>query len=249
MTRGKFISLLILLASLECLAVQLSIPDTTVAAGDTFLIPVRTEDVTGLNVVAYELTIGFQEGILLSIDATSENTITSIWGNPVVNTNFVDQIQVISAGITPLQGQGNLVYLELQAIGSPESVTQLEFRYAIFNEGTPPVEYHVPACSVWIAGSAVPIQNEPPPSKFDLHIFPNQTNASINLRYSSTRQENTQIMLYNIAGRLVMHRKIPTAITQPGYTSIELSQLPSGYYLLALITSEHQSIKPVIIIR
>ena len=147
MTSKKIIALLILLLSLECSAVQLSLPDTTVAAGDTFLIPVRTEDVTGLNVFAYELNIGFQEGVLLPIGATSANTITSIWGAPVVNTNYDDQIQVASAGITPLQGQVTLVFLKLHAIGAPASVTPMEFLYAILNEGSPPVEYDVPACS------------------------------------------------------------------------------------------------------
>ncbi len=249
MKSGNFISLLILLVSLECLAVRLSIPDTTAAAGDTFLIPVRTEDVTGLNVYAYELTIGFQEGVLLSIGATSENTITSIWGTPVVNTNYDDQIQVISAGITPLEGQGNLVYLELHAIGSPGSVTPLEFRYAIFNEGTPPVEYDVPACSVWVTGSAVPAQDDSQIPVFDLQIFPNPTNASINLRYSPTRLENTQIVLYDITGRIVLHRIISLSIHRTDYTSIDLSQIPSGYYLLSLCTPEFQTTKPVIIIR
>lgn len=249
MTTERFILILILLISLECPAVQLSLPDTTVAAGDTFLIPIRTEDVTGLGVFAYELTVGFQEGVILATGATSANTITSTWGAPFVNTNHNDQIQVVSAGITPLEGEGNLVFLELFAIGTPGSVTPLEFLHAMFNEGNPLIEYNVPACSIWVTSSAVSGQNHQRVSNTDLQIYPNPTNARINLRYQTFPLDISQIELYDITGRVVLKMKSPVSTTLSGIISIDLSHIPSGYYLLSLSTSVKQTSKPIIIIR
>jgi hypothetical protein len=230
-------------------AVELSIPDTTVVEGDTFLIPVRTGDVTGLGVVAYELTVGFQAGILEPIDATSENTISAGWGSPVVNTGFVDRISVTSAGITPLVGEGDLVRLELHVMGSSGSVTSLEFLHAMYNEGNPPVEYDVPACSVWIAENSATYQRGYMPDALDFQIFPNPTNSGLTLSVTGLLPVGGRLEFYNILGRLIHGIDIGAWGGAKHRITIDVASLPSGYYL-AMFTTRSQSIaKPLVVLK
>ncbi|KPL07751.1 hypothetical protein AMJ86_03030 [bacterium SM23_57] len=230
-------------------AVQLSLPDSTVAAGDTFYLPVITGDVSGLGVLAYEITVGFQPGILTPVWASSENTISSGWGAPVVNTNLTDRIIVVATGTTPLEGEGSLVRLQLGASGSPGSVTALDFLHAIYNEGTPPVEYDSPACSVWIEGNPVLHLHDTLTPIQEIQIYPNPANSGITLLSSHPLRAFDRFDVFNISGRRVYTAGSESMQSGQAQVTVDTSELPSGYYFVSMWMRKRNVVRPVVILK
>ena len=230
-------------------AVQLTLPDSTVAAGDTFYLPVITAEVTGLGVLAYEITVGFQSGILTPVGASSEHTISSGWGAPVVNTNLTDRIIIVSTGTTPLEGEGNLVRLQLGASGSPGTVTALDFLHAIYNEGIPPVEYESPACSVWIEGNPVMHLHGTLMPIHDIQLYPNPANSGITLLSSHPLEAFDRFDIFDISGRRVYTAGLETMHSDRDRFTVDTSGLPSGYYFVSMWMRERNVVRPVVILK
>ncbi len=119
-------------------SVDIIIPNTEGAAGDTVLILVNVGDVTSLGVVAFEMTVQYDSRILTAINATTSGTIAASW-SIVSNTTVPGQISVSMAGMDALSGSGVLVNIEfLVNAGAPrDTMSQLHFTKARLNEGIP----------------------------------------------------------------------------------------------------------------
>jgi len=133
------ILLVTLTANLHAQTVQVSVPDTSLPAGKILNLPVRVNDLSGLGVYSFDLTLLFDSSVLTALKAYSEGTLSAIWGPPTYNTSTPGQIQVGMGGTDPLSGQGVLIYLQFRvnenaAIGTTSPLTFLNF---MFNEGSP----------------------------------------------------------------------------------------------------------------
>ncbi|UCF06602.1 MAG: Ig-like domain-containing protein [bacterium] len=116
-------------------AVDLDIGEASGIVGDTVLVEITTEDLTGLNVYSYELTITWYADRATVIDAPVSGTITEPWGAPTVNSQ-PGRIDVASAGTSPLAGAGTLIYLQF-ILGPTAANANLSFDNFMFNEGDP----------------------------------------------------------------------------------------------------------------
>ena len=119
------------------LAVKVSNVTTAAAVGGTFVIPVTVEDVTGLNVIAYQFTATYDNTKFNVTGASVVGTIASAMNAPVVNIATAGQIRIAVAGTTPLTGAGTLIYLNATVVGTGFSTVALSALQ--FNEGTPAV--------------------------------------------------------------------------------------------------------------
>jgi hypothetical protein len=116
-------------------AVDLDIGEASGIVGDTVLVAITTEDLTGLNIYSYQFTITWYADRATAIDAPVSGTITEPWGAPTVNGQ-PGRVDVAVAGTVPLTGAGTLIYLEL-ILGPTAANASLNFDDFMFNEGDP----------------------------------------------------------------------------------------------------------------
>lgn len=117
--------------------VKVYLPDTTAFPGQQIIIPIAVDNLTGLNVLSYQTAITFDQNILNATGATSNGSLSSLWGLPSVNTSTPGQIIVSGAGTPALADSGNLVLLQFDVVGSPGDTSQLLFQSFTFNTGDP----------------------------------------------------------------------------------------------------------------
>lgn len=120
-------------------AVQLSVESKSGRPGERVQIAVRTDNTTGLGIIAVQFVLTYNGSILTARSATTAGTIASSWGAPTYNVQS-GMISISMASATPLSGSGNLVIIEFEVSASaaagqstPLNITQLQL-----NEGTVP---------------------------------------------------------------------------------------------------------------
>jgi len=119
--------------AIEIPEVALSLPHTTGAVGADVTIPVSTTDLTGGGVLAYDITISFDEEIvdISGIDATG-----TISDGMSINTDTAgNAIRIVAASGSELSGTGTLINLTGTVIS--EGMSVLDFTSVTLNEGTP----------------------------------------------------------------------------------------------------------------
>ena len=112
------------------------LPDTSGAHGDTVLLPVMASDLTGYGVYSVGMDITFDTNVVVAMDVSNSGCVTEGWGPPTYN--IADGHVIIGmAGVTPLAGSGPLTYIKFYVSGSPGDMTTLHFDEFMFNEGSP----------------------------------------------------------------------------------------------------------------
>jgi uncharacterized protein YjdB len=119
-------------------AVELDFHDTTMTRGQTIDIPLYTQNVTGLGVMAYEVHFAYSTSALTPLDVIEAGTISESWGNAVWSV-MGNQVRIVAAGITPLTGSGILCYIRMTAPLTGSGSSSLDLTFGMYNEGTPPV--------------------------------------------------------------------------------------------------------------
>ncbi|HPE33757.1 MAG TPA: cohesin domain-containing protein [Bacteroidales bacterium] len=119
-------------------APDLSYSDTV---GTTIEIPILTEDLNGLNVIAYQFVIEFDENVILPENPyfIKSGTLSGAAGWTVmVNTIVQNQITVGAFGAYPLSGDGELIRLVFN-IETLNGSTPILFSSFFYNAGNPDV--------------------------------------------------------------------------------------------------------------
>ena len=111
--------------------------DTSGEANMSITIPIRANDLTDKGIISYQTIITFNENVLNATGASSEGTLTGIFGPPTVNTTNDGEIQIGSFGTAALEGEGIFVNLKFDIVGQPMDTTSLKFKTFIFNSGDP----------------------------------------------------------------------------------------------------------------
>ncbi|MBD3340004.1 MAG: T9SS type A sorting domain-containing protein [Candidatus Lokiarchaeota archaeon] len=118
--------------------VNVFIPDTAAASGDTITVPVIVSDVSRKNILSAAIFAETNSNILIPLEASTIGSIAETWGEPT--TNISDgRISLAMAGTSPLIGSGPLAYINY--IVNPSAVvndtTTIHIENVIFNEGEP----------------------------------------------------------------------------------------------------------------
>lgn len=118
--------------------IRISVKDTTVLRGTTFLYAVSVDSsLSGLNVTSYELELNFDPNAIRIESVISSGTLTASWGTPMFNV-VGGTITIAGAGTEPLINTGDLIYLRISAaLNLPHSATGILFTKAMLNEGNP----------------------------------------------------------------------------------------------------------------
>ena len=119
-------------------AVELDFHDTTMVRGNTINIPLYTQSVTGLGVMAYEVHFLFSTINLTPVDVIEAGTISATWGDAVWSV-MGNEMRIVAAGVTPLTGSGVLCYIRMTAPLAGSGSSNLDLNFGMYNEGTPVV--------------------------------------------------------------------------------------------------------------
>ncbi len=133
-------------------------------------------EVTGRDILAYQLEVSFDETVLSVVGATSAGTISQGFGDPIVNTGTPGKIVVGAFGTEALTGSGALVGIIFNVVGAPGSATNLCIDKAILNANNPLAKISVPCVPYTvqnvfsIAGNISYCQNSAPVDSVQLNI-------------------------------------------------------------------------------
>ena len=121
--------------------VQVTLPDLTqsVPIGTIIEIPVSCGDLTGLNVIAYQFSVSFNNTVLVPETPyfSTDGTLSSKTGwSAAANPNVQNQLTIGAFGSAALTGNGILLKLIFKVV-SANGTSPLNFNSFLFNAGTP----------------------------------------------------------------------------------------------------------------
>jgi hypothetical protein len=123
----------------EIRAMRLSIPtNLSQWQGSDIDIPVNTTDLTGLNVVAGNFTLSFNQNILTPVGIVQTGTLLASYTVPLFNTGNPGSVSLDFAGTVPLSGSGTLIYIKFHVSSENTGATNLTFVEGLFNESLAP---------------------------------------------------------------------------------------------------------------
>lgn len=114
-----------------------SMPTALIEVKDSsFTVPVTTSDLTGLNVISFDIQVTYDSAVVSSTGVSTSGTLSS--GLTVtVNEPTPGTLLISGYGTTPLAGGGTLFNIGFNATGPIGSSTLLNFPAFTYNEGTP----------------------------------------------------------------------------------------------------------------
>lgn len=135
--------------------ISVSLPSLEGEPSELVSIPISTDDLADLEVLAYSFTIAFDPAVVEITRVSAEGTLSD--GMTVVaNTRVPGEVTVAASSTTPLTGSGILLNLEGSYIG--RGVTSLGWSSFLFNEGIPAVTTVAGEASVSIGSeSGIPV--------------------------------------------------------------------------------------------
>ncbi|MDZ7342460.1 MAG: cohesin domain-containing protein [candidate division KSB1 bacterium] len=116
--------------------VAVNIPPSSGAVNAETLIPIRVDDVTGLNITSCTLELQFNKFVLDAIGIITQGTLASPWSQ----ANFTDgagYLKIQLSGEPALGGSGTLIWIKFKVVGSVGQSSDITFKSMVFNQGIP----------------------------------------------------------------------------------------------------------------
>ena len=133
-THALLLAALLLIGATPSMAqVSVSLPAVTAVAGESGTIDLTVGDLTGENVIAYEMTVEFDPDVVQLTGVSTAGTLSE--GLEVSPNATNNSITVAAAGVMPISGSGTLLSFTADFVAagvSPLTVTDFQF-----NEGDP----------------------------------------------------------------------------------------------------------------
>ncbi len=130
--------------SVEFAGIAVSLPtNSTASNGTTVVIPVMVGDTTNQNIFSYDFTVTFDPNVLQPASPVFDTTgtVSGAAGFTITpNTATSGQLTISGFGSQPLSGQGTLIFLRFNVVGTAGTATgstNLTFTTFMFNEGVP----------------------------------------------------------------------------------------------------------------
>lgn len=116
--------------------VLVAVPDSHGNQNTEVLVPIQIGEVTGLNITRCTIELLFGKSILDAIAISTNETLAAGWSD-ITFTDRAGSVKIEMSGVSPLTGQGTLIWIKFKVIGNPGQTTNISFNTMIFNEGVP----------------------------------------------------------------------------------------------------------------
>ncbi len=234
--------------------ITVSIPDTTVYSGESFVLPVYVTYVSPFVFVnSFSMQINFDETVIVPEEpyfSTDGTIIPAAGWETAFETSVAGQINGGSFTIDPqnvMFGQGVLINFYMNAVASESSSTDVHFAFFEFNQGVP--------SAVTVDGS-VEVEvgvNDPnqgnTPKNFALNQnYPNPFNPETNLSFDLPYETALNLSVYNVLGEVVAVIYDGT-LSAGSYSMLwNADHLPSGLYFFRLTASDFTDTKKMLLL-
>ena len=215
--------------------VSVSLPAGEIEAEETITLDVSVGDLTGMNVLSYEMDIEYDASIVKLTGVRLEGTLSE--GKSVVaNAKEEGVIRVAAASATSFEGSGVLLTLEGTVV--KEASSTLTFRKFFFNEGDPAAATTDGQISI-SGSSTVSAEADEVPADFQLSgNYPNPFNPSTTIRFDLPQTAEVSVQVFDLLG----HRVLATPARQMSAGAdqaiqIDASHLASGTYVYRVIAT------------
>lgn len=236
--------------------ISVSLPaDTTGAVGTSVTIPIRVEDLTDRNIIAYQATITFDESVLDATGASSTNTLSGAFGPPAVNVAMDGEISVGGFGASPLAGSGILVNVTFDIVGQPGDTTDLAFASFAFNSGEPSADTQD---GKFIISFPTGVPGAPSiPESFRLRQnYPNPFNPETAISFDVPAAWNTPVILqiFNLRGQLVktlFNGYLSSGEHVISWDGRDVTDEPvaSGFYIYRITSGDFMSVRRMLLVK
>ena len=122
-------AILMIGASLSRAQINVTMPDIVADQGTEISYPVLISNVSGLNLISYQIELGYDSEVVAATGVTNANTISEGWDNLFYNLSIPDELSIAAFSTNPLVGEGVLVYINFQVSGVPGAVSQMTFQF------------------------------------------------------------------------------------------------------------------------
>ena len=119
--------------------VQVSVPNNLTALRNTTLtVPINVSETTNQGIISFDFTLTYNSTVLTPL-AVPFDTNGTLSNGFTITTNTTTPGQIVVSGFNSaaLSGQGTLINLKFNVIGSPTATGSLNFSAFQFNENTP----------------------------------------------------------------------------------------------------------------
>ena len=200
--RATSFALILLAAATSAGAIDMYMPDTTAARGETLYIPVWSSDLTDSNVYSYQFIMSFDSAFVKIVDVSNDGSITDVppWLGPAWHIrDGEDSLRVASAGTEPLSGEGLFVLIGVEVLSTApsDSSIYLGLHSFILNEGIPGAS---PDGGWLFIGSAgvEPVRGADGPV-----IVERLSPTSVRFELAEADTHNSRLEIYDAFGRFV----------------------------------------------
>ncbi len=114
----------IAVTTLPPIEIQVALPDTVVTPGSLLYLPISISSVTNLNIYSYRISLALDKAVIEFRDIEIDGSLTALWEKPLLS-DYGNSVTITAFGRTALSGQGILVFLTFDVIGSQTSVSQI----------------------------------------------------------------------------------------------------------------------------
>lgn len=230
-------------------------PDTSEESGNTIAIPVIVSDVTGEDIIGFQMSLAFDSLVLIADSAYTTGTIAEAWGSPTFNDLIPGEMRIAISSAYALSGSGVLMYVVFIVTGSEGDTTTIHFEQMLLNEDPPDVIsdgfFEVSP------GTDVGEENEPTGQPDRLTLFqnyPNPFNPITVIRYALPHECEVEITVYNISGQKV--KTLAKQKERAGHRQViwdgrndEGEEVATGVYLYKIQAGEFTQSKKMVIIK
>lgn len=116
--------------------VIVSIPNSQAPFGGILTLPVEIRNIESPGMIAYQFTISFDENVLRFRDVLKTGTVTETWTDPVTHQQHNHIVTIGGYNAIPVTGDGILVKVRLDVVGSMYDLSYISFEKFIFNDGS-----------------------------------------------------------------------------------------------------------------
>lgn len=228
--------------------VNVALPLTSGEPGDSVCIPISVDDLTNLNVYAYQTIINFDPNVLEFIDCQQNTCVTSPWGPPTFNC-IAGTLNVGGYGTVALVGTGNLIFIQFKVIGNDGEYSPLTFKNFLFNSGSPVAITNDGLFNIVTDIFEFKYRNEIPDKYILYPNFPNPFNASTQITFGIPETANVSLNIYNLFGQKIVtlvNNKLKAGFHKTTWNAQNIS---SGIYIGQLCTKNLRKAQKLILLK
>lgn len=218
------------ISSVRAQDISIELPDTVAIGSSSLTLPLRVNDLTGLDLLSLEFTLNFDSTVIQIDNVIAEDYLAEVFALIAFNATTPGKVIVAGAsGGVPLEGEGILLAIEVTFLKDGES--SLIFEDFKFDPGNPATNLkHGRVRNISLANrdqhtslpSGVSIKGNYP------NPFRNQTWIILDLHEPAS----VGIEVFNLHGQRIF--EIPQRYMQTGSNQqieLNLSSVPTGTYI------------------